>query len=962
MLAQFITKYQTGGLINVDAMRNDMRRDEQYYKNGVYTTAGRRNLAAIAEIEANQSDGKTYVVDDESKSFKIIDQQGNEIHDGTGRGVGTKEFVGPIYGTLGNKRISKRNVSELMSQVNSYRIQPQTNLVTKEASVEELVPEEESGEESAMRIPAKPAMREGEKAFKPHTAQEYADYYTGGMMPKAGNAGLSGPNRPDVFGGNSNGSVSGGTPQSNNGNTNIVPTKTGVSLPSTWADYGTLLEQNVNGLMRTSHNPSVGNAGGFKSMVTGGDKVYAEKIAKLEEAVRLKKQKLPITTDIVVGVPGKGKTVIEKQASQASLEELQASLVAAQKEYWGLYRTQAEKSSMAATQYLNSEIERLKKVTWSNTAEKNAVLGYLQYYQDQISSKFNAVVTKPNAENFVNLYGGIDNLPGYNQPLYWVKGKGISKNPNGDSLPSGKQYEPKTYVTTEVNVNQVYDDIPIPVKSEGMPATQIELIKQPQAQTYSFPNSSISQQKNLLNVKFKKGGKMIKTGKYQFGGTINWGNLMQTINSVNKFTNPSNTLVDNGTQVNGIEPTSLVWSNGSVPVNPNSTPTYNVTQPTDLYVGPQTILLPKQAPINNSSTGDYIDYRGSNPEENAKNKEIADKNAIAEKSSQDNPTLGTNYPEEPNDQQVLNKELYRDNGGVDKKTNRYGPVLSTTGVNVGNMEIQYGDMANLFFALKARNQKLAEIPVFQEKFTPAGSRYVRAAEDMNAEMIHKAENEIAQRRSQYKGSDPIMDLISGHMAREQRGAATQALIEKRAAIRMAERDRVDESMEQKRQQESADNLRLTDTENRNTERRMQGKTLTAQEKVRKESAWWANANSIIQNIQTRNNAQSSVNQQYESGLRVLEHQNKVSAIRNQVSALTKQKGMLEVRAYDATSPEQAQAYEEAINKIDEQLATYAENMRSLSDDINAGRAEAAELQRGKGLFRIFENGGKLVSH
>jgi len=121
-------------------------------------------------------------------------------------------------------------------------------------------------------------------------------------------------------------------------------------------------------------------------------------------------------------------------------------------------------------------------------------------------------------------------------------------------------------------------------------------------------------------------------------------------------------------------------------------------------------------------------------------------------------------------------------------------------------------------------------------------------------------------------------------------------------------------------------------------------------------------NSIVQNIQTRNNAQAAVNNQYETSLRALDYQNQVDKISSTANALKRQRGQLAAQRYDATSQEELNAIDNRMSEIDAELGSQAEKLAKLRGTIDQARSEARETNRGQSLFGIFANGGKLLSH
>ena len=72
----FTRKYQTGGKLDTNAMRDDVSKDGDFFRDGNYTQKGRRRLAAIQKVEDNQDRGLSYNIDDSTGSFEIVDAVG----------------------------------------------------------------------------------------------------------------------------------------------------------------------------------------------------------------------------------------------------------------------------------------------------------------------------------------------------------------------------------------------------------------------------------------------------------------------------------------------------------------------------------------------------------------------------------------------------------------------------------------------------------------------------------------------------------------------------------------------------------------------------------------------------------------------------------------------------------------------------------------------------------------------
>jgi len=118
----FTRKYQAGGALDTNAMRDDLSKDGDFFRDGNYTQKGRRRLAAIQKVEDNQDNGLSYNIDDKSGTFEVVDALGRLDVNSGGHGIGSSERSGLLYGTFNKDRRSKREISSLMSGASKYII------------------------------------------------------------------------------------------------------------------------------------------------------------------------------------------------------------------------------------------------------------------------------------------------------------------------------------------------------------------------------------------------------------------------------------------------------------------------------------------------------------------------------------------------------------------------------------------------------------------------------------------------------------------------------------------------------------------------------------------------------------------------------------------------------------------------------------------------------------------------
>ena len=103
-------------------MRDDVAKNEEFFRDGNYTQKGRRRLAAIQKVETNQDKGLSYNIDDKTGTFEVLDVLGRKDVNSGGHGIGSSERSGLLYGTFNKDKRSKREVSSLMSGASKYMI------------------------------------------------------------------------------------------------------------------------------------------------------------------------------------------------------------------------------------------------------------------------------------------------------------------------------------------------------------------------------------------------------------------------------------------------------------------------------------------------------------------------------------------------------------------------------------------------------------------------------------------------------------------------------------------------------------------------------------------------------------------------------------------------------------------------------------------------------------------------
>lgn len=121
------------------------------------------------------------------------------------------------------------------------------------------------------------------------------------------------------------------------------------------------------------------------------------------------------------------------------------------------------------------------------------------------------------------------------------------------------------------------------------------------------------------------------------------------------------------------------------------------------------------------------------------------------------------------------------------------------------------DILNFVTANKKINQIKDEQLARKNLYLNAPSLSVRPVQDLSPEILAAQEGALSQTRSEYQGSDPVMDLLGKHIAATARGKMRNEQIAGRAGQLMQERGRFDEQSRQNQ-------LSAAETANKNLER------------------------------------------------------------------------------------------------------------------------------------------------
>lgn len=778
--------------MDTDAMRSDARKNSKFFKKGEWTNKGRKRLSAISQIESNQEQGLTYDIDDESETFVIKDNEGNIVSEGYGHGMLENEGVNnPIYGIIGRKNIAKKEISQTIAGGSKYiklkpRVEPEVEL---------------EGDNDV------PTQSDVKGTYNPSTV--YIDEETDAELLKefAPNFGV----------GHKGIAPKGGLPIGIARGSGAAPGEGGVTddgievlfdteLPKDWADWAATVDLNMAKLY-------TGSTEGFITL----DGEYVATNSYLAEVEKRKRG----GSDDINDPKGIGGSDAEIIANSKKFEQRTEAYLSSQAEY----------TSRALLDYLNSEIERIKgfEKTFSSASEYQAVLKKLEDDKNDVINKYTKFRNSKTKEAFEELYNG--NVPVMNDPdsnpddfvpqYYWDnENKIISTNRAitdkiNKSYREDKLNEEDWSTLNDADIKRAGAYI---LYNEGIDADEFYIWLT--AAGITDPRKSKDEFKDLVYrfrtrtpenpYSYKNGGKM-KIVKLQSG---------------DKFYDPEF-----------------------------------------------------------EKSKEFLEFI-NRQERNKRNKRAV---------------------------------KYRERGEVDDDDySEKTPLLSKTGINTPVGQVQYNDIAQFMLALRAKNKQLDNVELNPQEFVPSGSRNVLAARDMDSAMLNQANDQISKMSSRYKGSDPVMSMISEQVANEAKNQAKINLISARAGYRRQEEDRVAGEMEMKRGQEAQDALRAAEVDNMNRQTKFQAEMNVAQDKARRDSEFANTLGTMAASFQSRANMKAQGDKQLKTELAARDYQTKMGILEKQYKSDLAYKGDLDY--YGGTESQKAAAEEalkESIKNIKE---------------------------------------------
>ena len=784
---KLIPRYQTGGLLDTDAMRSDARENNKFFKKGEWTNKGRKRLSAISQIESNQDQGLTYDIDNESETFVITDNRGNIVSEGYGHGMLENEGVNnPIYGMIGRKKIAKKEISKTISGASKY-----TKLKPRVEPEVELEGDNDVPTQSDVKGTYNPSTVYSEGVTDAELLKEFAPNFGvdhKGIAPKGGvPIGIA----------RGNGSGGGAVPGEGGGTGDGIEVLFNTDLPEDWTDWAAAVDVNMAKLY-------TGSTEGFTTL----DGEYVPTNYYLAEVEKRKRG----GSDDINDPNSIGGNDGEIVAGLKNLEQASEAYLSSQAEY----------TSRALLDYLNSEIIRIKNFeeTFSSASEYQSVLKKLEDNKNDVISKYTKFRNSKTPEAFEEFYNG--NVPVMNDP-----------NSNPDD------FVPQYYWDNEnklISTNRVITD---------------KINK-------SYKEDKVNEEdwSTLTNTDIKRAGAYIL---YNEGINADEFDRWLTAAGITDRRKSKEEFKD------------LVYRfRTRTPENPYSYKNGGKMKIVKLQSGDKLY--------------DY-EYEKSN-------------NFIKQLTKLSNKDKKTKLFRERTDNET----------DVDNEGNS---LLSKTGVNTPFGQVQYSDIAQFMLALRAKNKQLDSVELNPQEFVPSGSRNVLAARDMDSAMLNQANDQISKMSSRYKGSDPVMSMISEQVANEAKNQAKINLISARAGYRRQEEDRVAGEMEMKRGQEAQDALRAAEVDNINRQTKFQAEMNVAQDKARRDSEFANTLGTMAASFQSRANMKAQGDKQLKTELAARDYQTKMGMLNKQLDAALAYKGDLDY--YGGTETQKAAA-EEALNE------------------------------------------------
>jgi len=287
-----------------------------------------------------------------------------------------------------------------------------------------------------------------------------------------------------------------------------------------------------------------------------------------------------------------------------------------------------------------------------------------------------------------------------------------------------------------------------------------------------------------------------------------------------------------------------------------------------------------------------------------------------------------------------------------------GKTFSTNQINTPLGNIQYNDILQFILLNKAHKKPVATVQPLQTIYREHGSRNVQAARDIDASSIQAAKNAIASLNSDYKGSDPVLSILSKSAVQGKKLDMTNDLISRRADYRRGEEDRVNAEMEEKRLQGADDLQNITKNVNFNKEQQYNANIATAKALADKESAYMAGIGTLGRDIQTRWNQQAESKKQYLAGVAATDRQFKIENAYVPLMNAKAEKARLEIDYKYAKTPEEKEKIKGDWDKINALHTQYENEYNEVKSETTDAEDMYDNISKGSPLLDLSTYKGK----
>jgi hypothetical protein len=851
-MLKLVPRYQIGGVLDTKAMVEDLKNNPRFFADGNYTKAGLKRVDAIKLIEKNQDKGLTYSINEDFTGFKIYNKDNLEVNPDSGEGMYVGQGKNPLYGTLNNEKAMKSEVSRILAGSQNYY----TKLKPKQKE-EVKAPESKKPEE----IKSEAKVEISTVSKDPVSSKEIKGSNYTPVLLKPSNIIAEADKTNSVILSNVYGYGGGSTEVDVTEEKETELSPLGISLENTPDTEGTKIPEDWASYF-SELNSNINKL--YKSKYIDTDLVTPEVETKMSDF------KNKLENEISLGAQGKevSFTFGSADANRKAIENLSSDKIKSTAN-----QLQITKVAENIINYLNSEKSRINKSPLPEDKKKE-VLGEIDGLISSYRNKYDSAMSGNNANLFY------DNHPEFSKDVY-------------DYRPDSKTIElnPSVYRIYDTRFDNWLNSLfQVPsVKPENIPNTLYNNSKiryyDATGKNFTYvPPSQVGPNTAWYKVKeedpleqwltdffqsLKKGGEL-KTKPMK---------LVQKHQSGNVITGGSKII---GYDFNG-KPIYEEQANiqNKISSGLNNEPIFEEMvsiQPRNYVTGLELNNLEDSEPLA-SLPGKY------------------------------------NAFDRFNDWRKENK-AYNESGQPEKSFDPNTYVgLNRQGISTPVGTVQYNDIAQLILMHKAKNNKLADIPAFQETFMPSGARNVQAARDVDSSILNEGRDRISTIRSTYRGSDPVLNMVSNAINASNRNKAEMSLISKRGEYRRNEEDRVNNELEQRRQQLAGDLVNSNLVSNKNRKAKFDADLMKAQEDVRRTSEYYNNLGSLFSSMQSRANTDANMYKQLYTKKAAMDAEYKQNLAAQDLSSLNIEYYNLKSKMNSTQDPTERASYQSRIDEI-----------------------------------------------